>query len=168
MEAISVVVRIQSPRHFSWPLIITPDLWGWILWIFLIKFKFKEGISLFLCEILEFDMTTDSWIINRELRIKLGGQKEIHKTQGINYVQHLTRILPKNSSPFLAESALPHKHSPLHRHHHLASIPLPQPSHPQSLPLTKTCRSQPLTHTVNSSSPEMVISYPFLHSKLHS
>jgi hypothetical protein len=39
------------------------------------------------------------------------------------------------------------------------------PSHPQSLPLTKTCRSQPLTHTVNSSSPQMVISYPFLHSK---
>ena len=109
MEAISVVVRIQSPRHFSWPLIITPDLWGWILWIFLIKFKFKEGISLFLCEILEFDMTTDSWIINRELWIKLGGQKEIRKTQGINYVQHLTRIIPKNSSPFLAESALPHK-----------------------------------------------------------
>ncbi|KAL3591805.1 hypothetical protein D5086_010445, partial [Populus alba] len=28
---ISVVVRIQSPRHFSWPVIITPDLWGWIL-----------------------------------------------------------------------------------------------------------------------------------------
>jgi hypothetical protein len=168
MEAISVVVRIQSPRHFSWPMIITSDLWGCILWIFFKKIKLKEGISLFLCEILEFDMTTDSWIINRELCIKLGGQKEIHKTQGINYVQHLTRILPKNSSPFLAESALPHKHSPLHRHHHLASIPLPQPSHPQSLPLTKTCRSQPLTHTVNSSSPQMVISYPFLHSKLHS
>jgi hypothetical protein len=130
MEAISVVVRIQSPRHFSWPLIITPDLWGWILWIFLIKFKFKEGISLFLCEILEFDMTTDSWIINRELRIKLGGQKEIHKTQGINYVQHLTRILPKNSSPFLAESALPHKHS------RTSTIILPPPftSSHQNLP----------------------------------
>jgi hypothetical protein len=33
-------------------------------------------------------------------------------------------------------------------------------------PLTKTSRSQPLTHTVNSSSPQRVISYPFLHSKL--
>jgi hypothetical protein len=122
MEAISVVLRIQSLRHFSWPMIITSDLWGWILWIFLIKFKFKEGISLFLYEIFEFLMTTDSWIVNIDLCIKLVGQKEIHKTQGINYVQHLTRIfMPKNFSPFLAESALPHKHSPLHRHHHLAS-----------------------------------------------
>ena len=58
METISVVVRIQSPRHSSWaPVIITPDLWGGILWIFLIKFKFREGISLFLYEILEFHMT---------------------------------------------------------------------------------------------------------------
>jgi hypothetical protein len=85
-----------------------------MLWIFLLKFKFKEGISLFLYEILEFDMTTYYWIINIDLCIKLRGLKEIHKTQGINYVQHLTRIIPKNSSPFLAESALPHKHSPLH------------------------------------------------------
>jgi hypothetical protein len=48
-----VVVRIQSPRHLSWPVVITPDLWGWIFLIFLIKIKFIEGISLFLYEIFE-------------------------------------------------------------------------------------------------------------------
>jgi hypothetical protein len=46
-------VRIQSPRHLSWPVVITPDLWGWIFLIFLIKIKFIEGISLFLYEIFE-------------------------------------------------------------------------------------------------------------------
>jgi len=117
MEAISVVVRIQSPRHFSWPMIITPDLWGWILWIFLIKFKFKEGISLFLYEILEFHMTTDCWIINidRPVYKAWGPERNTHKL-----CPAFNQDLTQKFQPLSCRIS-PSSQTQPDQHHHLAS-----------------------------------------------